>query len=85
MTYDEVNAMKRDDLISLMMDKAKALTKKWTRAGEDEIWEMCSNWNSEHYGGCYDEAEIFMCEYQSEDSEYVNGFMIEDDYWTFEK
>ena len=31
------------------------------------------------------DEEIFMCEYQSDDSEYVNGFMIEDDYWVFKK
>lgn len=77
---------KRDEVINLMMDKANDLVKNgWTRDGEMEIWNICSDWNSEHYEGSYDEAEIFMCDYQSEDSDTVNGFMIEDDYWVFDK
>lgn len=72
--------MTREKLISKMMDKANELLDNWTRDGEDEIWTMCLDWNSEN-----PDAEIFMCEYQSEGSEYVDGFMIEDDYWVFEK
>lgn len=72
--------MTREQTINLMMEKANKLVNNWTREGENEIWTICIDWNSEN-----EDEEIFMCEYQSEDSEYVNGFMIEDDYWTFDK
>jgi len=75
--------MTRNELINKMVEMAVKITGKnsdnWTRSAENEIWRLCSDWNSEHYDGMYDDAEIFMCEYQTEDSEYVNGFMIEDD------
>lgn len=80
---------KRDKLINKMVKMAIAITgknsDKWTRDAENAIWEMCSDWNSEHYDGMYDEAEIFMCDYQTDDSEFVNGFMIEDDYFIIEQ
>lgn len=79
--------MKRDEYISRMMDKAREITgtnsDKWTRDAENEIWEMCSKWNSEHYGGCYDEAEIFMCEMSKADGDDRDGFMIEDDIFEY--
>ena len=72
--------MTRTETIKSMMTKANKMLKDgWTRDGENEIWNMALDWNREH-----EDDEIFMCEYQSEDSEFVNGFMIEDDYWTFE-
>ena len=49
--------MTREQIIEMMMDKANALVGNWTRAGEDEIWTMCSDWNSEH-----PDEEICMCE-----------------------
>ena len=72
--------MNREKLISKMRDMANKLINKWTREEEDAIWTLCLDWNREH-----PDEEIFMCEYQSDDSEYVNGFMIEDDCWVFEK
>ena len=72
--------MNREQLISKMMNMANKLINKWTREEEDAIWTLCLDWNSEH-----PDEEVFMCEYQSDDSEYVNGFMIEDDYWVFKK
>lgn len=81
--------MTRDETISKMFTMAWAITgknsDKWTRDAEDEIWDMSLDWNREHYNGTGDEAEIFMCEYQTEDSEFVNGFMIEDDYFIVEE
>lgn len=70
----------REKYILEMMKKANALRKNWTREGEDEIWEMCYKWNSDHY----ESEEIFMCEHEDEETGKVNGFYIEDDYWTFE-
>ena len=72
--------MTREKLISKLMDMANKLLNNWTGEEEDAIWKLCIGWNIEH-----PDEEIFMCEYQSDDSEYVNGFMIEDDYWVFEK
>ena len=71
--------MKRADVIAEMIKRANSLLKAWDRDTFDSIWRMCSDWNGSH-----EDDEIFMCEYQSDDSEYVNGFMIEDDYWVFE-
>lgn len=71
--------MTKTQVIDQMVKKANALLKGWTRDGENEIWNMALDWNREH-----EDDEIFMCEYQSEDSATVNGFMIEDDYWCFE-
>jgi len=70
--------MTREQTIKTMANKANALLKNWSRDGENEIWTMCTDWNRDH-----EDNEIFMCEYQSEGSEYVNGFMIEDDFWIF--
>ena len=68
----------REQIIAEMVKKANAMLKNgWTREGENAIWDMASDYNRTH------DDEIFMCEYQSDDSEYVNGFMIEDDYWVF--
>lgn len=71
--------MKKAEVITEMIKKANALLKTWDRDVFDSIWHMCIDWNDSH-----EDDEIFMCEYQSDDSEYVNGFMIEDDYWVFE-
>lgn len=75
--------MTREQLISDMMDKANKLVGNWTRAGEDEIWRMCCEWNSEH-----PDEEIFMCESDMDEfgntTEHVNGFYIEDDHWIFD-
>lgn len=69
--------MTREKTIELMMQKANALLKDWTWDNEQEIWTICTDWNSAHD---YDE-EIFMCEHVSEETGYVDGFYIEDDYW----
>lgn len=71
--------MTREQTIREMITKANELKRNgWTRDGENAIWDMALDYNRSH------DDEIFMCEYQSEDSDYVNGFMIEDDYWTFD-
>lgn len=71
--------MKRDEVIAKMFEMAVQITGEnsdnWTWEAQTAIWDMCSDWNAEH-----DESEILMCDYQTEDSEFVNGFMIED-YW----
>lgn len=68
----------KDKIIREMMQKANAMLENgWSRDIENEIWQTASDYNSTH------DDEIFMCEYQSDDSDFVNGFMIEDDYWTF--
>lgn len=72
--------MDKEQVLNKMINMANKLLDGWTREKENAIWTLCLIWNTEH-----PEDEIFMCEYQSEDSEYVNGFMIEDDYWVFEK
>lgn len=70
----------RATVIRKMYELANAMKRTgWTRDCENAIWEMASDYNRTH------DDEIFMCDYQSDDSEYVNGFMIEDDYWTFEQ
>lgn len=74
--------MTRTDTIRNMMSKANRMLKEgWSSDVVSELWETASEWNSNH-----DEEEyIFMSDYQSDDSEVVNGFMIEDDFWVFEE
>lgn len=72
--------MTREQTILKMVKMADELVKNYSYDKYNEIWEICSDWNREHEGS----EEIFMCDYQSDDSAYVNGFMIEDDYWVFE-
>ncbi len=78
--------MGREQVIAKMVEMAKAITGKntdnWTRKAEKQIWRMCDDWNSEHYGGCYDEAEIFMSEINGESG--IDGFCIEDEYFLYE-
>lgn len=69
--------MDREQLIRRMFDMANKVV---TRDDADAIWTLCLDWNRDH-----PDEEIFMCDYQSDGSEYVNGFMIEDDYWVFEE
>ena len=75
--------MTRNKTIDKMIKMAIAITGKnsdnWTRTAENAIWEMCCDWNSEH-----EEEEIFMCEIDTEEDGYVNGFAIEDDYFIVE-
>lgn len=80
--------MTRSEIIKEMMEKAIAITgknsKNWTRDAENEIWDMASDWNREHYGD-NEYPEIFMCEIHEEDGYDGNGFMIEDDYFLYEE
>ena len=69
--------MNREQLISMMFDMANKVR---TQDEADAIWRLCLDWNREH-----PDEEIFMCDYQSDGSECVDGFMIEDDVWVFEK
>ena len=72
--------MTKEKTIKKMVEKANALVKNgWSRDGEDEIWQMASDWNSTHD---YPD-EIFMCEHENEETQLVDGFYIEDDHWTF--
>ena len=61
------------ETIEIMLLKANELTKKYSYDLYSEIWEMASDWNRNH-----EDEEIFMCDYQSDNSEFVNGFMVED-------
>jgi hypothetical protein len=78
--HKEDKGMARAEMIRKMMDKADELRKNYTYQGWEEIWEMCYEWNSTHS----EEEEIFMAEHENEETGYVDGFYIEDDYWTFE-
>lgn len=63
-----------------MMEKARDLQRNgWTREGENELWDMASDFNREH-----EDEEIFMCVMSKADGDVGDGFMIEDDYFTFE-
>jgi hypothetical protein len=73
--------MTREETIYSMMRKANDIYKNgWTRDSEDEIWSICSDWNSEHD----EDEEIFMCEHENEETGLVDGFYIEDDSWAFQ-
>lgn len=71
---------KREKMIAKMCKKANALHKNYTWEGWKKIWDMCSDWNSTHP----ESEEIFMCEHWNEETDLVDGFYIEDDYWIFE-
>ena len=68
--------MTREKVINEMVTRANALKKKYSYEMFNEIWDMCFEWNSNH-----EEAEIFMCEHENEETGMVDGFYIEDDYW----
>ena len=79
------SGMTREEVIHDLIQHALAITGRnsdnWTRETEDEIWEMCSDWNRAH-----DESEeIFMCECDHDEegnpTEFTCGFYIEDDYF----
>lgn len=71
--------MTKEKMIKKMMQKANELSRNYTWQGWKEIWDMCSDWNSTHN----QKEEIFMCEHENEETGLVDGFYIEDDYWTF--
>ena len=71
--------MTRDTVISKMIRLANQLKKNgWTRDGENAIWDIASEYNRTH------DDEIFMCVITRADGYDGDGFMIEDDYWTFD-
>ena len=71
--------MTRQETIEEMVKKANNLYKNgWTRDGEDEIWDICTDFNRTN-----EEDEIFMCGHASEETGLVDGFYIEDDFWEF--
>ena len=76
--------MTRNEMIDKLVRMAIAITGdnsgKGTWDDHMAIWTACNDWNAEHG----EDEEIFMSEYQTEDSEVVNGIMIEDDYFIFE-
>lgn len=81
--------MTRLETIDLMINKAKEITgsnsRNWTRDAENEIWTLASDWNSAHYGSREaGEGEIFMCEIWKVDGYDYDGFMIEDDLFSYE-
>ena len=69
--------MDRNETINLMVRLANILQKAYSYQLCQEIWKICSEWNSEN-----PEDEIFMCEHTDCDN-VVDGFYIEDDYWIF--
>jgi hypothetical protein len=71
--------MTREKMIEKMVKAANKLRKEYSWEAQKEIWEMCLDWNSEH-----EDEEIFMCEHENEETGLVDGFYIEDDFWTFE-
>lgn len=71
---------KREKMIRKMFKMANALKRNYTLEGWENIWDMCSDWNSSHP----ENEEIFMCEHCNEETGLVDGFYIEDDYWIFE-
>jgi hypothetical protein len=71
--------MTRAEMIKKMMDKANELKKDYTWKGYAEIWEMCDEWNRTH-----EDEEILMYEHEDEETEMVDGFYIEYDYWVFD-
>lgn len=79
--------MTRRETIEKMIQMAKEITgensENWTRDKENAIWDICYDWNREHYDGHYDEAEIFMCEMWKADGYEHDGFFIEDDYFCY--
>ena len=76
--------MKRDKMIEKMIQKAQEITGKNTRnftwEKHNAIWDMCSDWNSQHATN----EEIFMGEMEADKEHPGGGFYIEDDYFIFE-
>lgn len=77
--------MTRAETIKKMVEMASTITgtnsDKYDYNVENAIWDMCMDWNREHYDGRGEDAEIFMAEDEDEDGNY--RFYIEDDYFTY--
>ncbi len=64
--------MTRDKMIEKLMEMASELIKSYDYEKNNKMWELCSDWNTEH-----EDEEIFMSDVAGDDN-VVNGFMIED-------
>lgn len=71
--------MTREEMIGKLYKIANDLFKDYSYEKWNEMWSLCSDWNSTHDS----REEIFMSE-TSDDEDRVNGFMIEDDVWRWE-
>lgn len=68
----------RNTVIKTMVKKAlKMYGGNYSKQCENDIWRICSDWNSVH-----PDEEILMCEF-SNDAGRVDGFCIEDDYFLY--
>lgn len=77
-TYN-VKKMTRKQVLDELYGIAKKLAVKYDYEMNKAMWSLCCDWNSEHYEGTGDEAEIFMCEDEDENGEF--RYYIEDDYF----
>lgn len=73
--------MTKFKMLEKMYEKANALQKNYTWQGWEEIWDMCYDWNSTHDR----KDEICMSEHWNDETDEIDGFYIEDDYWIFEE
>ena len=67
--------MTRSETIRKMMNLANSMAHNYTWEKYCKLWEMASEWNSNHE----EREEIFMCEFDKEDGYEEDGVMIEDD------
>ena len=72
--------MTREQMLRKLYKIANDLFKDYTLDKWNEMWGLCSDWNSTHDS----REEIFMSEI-CDDEDRVNGFMIEDDVWRWEE
>ena len=72
--------MTREQMLRKLYKIANDLFKDYTLDKWNEMWGLCSDWNSTHDS----REEIVMSEI-CDDEDRVNGFMIEDDVWRWEE
>lgn len=65
---------KRETTLKKLYKMALDLSEKYDYKKNNEMWGLCSDWNSAH-----EDEEIFMCEDEDENGEF--RYFIEDDYF----
>ncbi len=68
----------RYDVLRILYDMANRLSTSYSAELDEEMWDLCSEWNSAHYG-----TREEICLFESEDTDGNDIFCIEDDYWHY--
>ena len=75
----EVRTTDRDETLRIMYILGRSLTRKYSEAVENQIWEMAEQYNRDHAD------EIIVEEKWNDDDSDIIGICVEDHYYLFAK